>query len=76
MKKSLIEVFTAELLRHKYKDTLGGKKKEFDHYPTKEELIAFSDECDTNDIAKDFETTIHVEKTFRVINTKSNDKTA
>ncbi len=65
--KILKEVFTAELLRHSCGDELGGKKKEFDHYPTKEELITFSDECDINDVAKDFETTIHVEKTFKVL---------
>ncbi len=66
--KTLKEVFTAELLRHSYGDDLGGKKKEFDHYPTIQELVEFSDECDINDVAKDFDTTIHVEKTFKIIN--------
>lgn len=71
MEKALKIVFVAKLGRYNFGDLFNLYTKEYAHYPAEEELLAFLNEVnETDEVHKDFDTRITVDKIFQVINIK------
>ena len=68
--KELKEVFSAKLTRFNFGEPHRSYVREFTNYPTNEELITFWEYCDTTDeIHKDFESRVTIEKTYLMLPT-------
>ena len=66
--KTLKPVFKAILTRYNLGESFINMICEFDSYPTDKELISFLNNCNDNDPDMNFETTIRVDKVYKVIN--------
>lgn len=67
--KTLKTIYKAKLVRYNLGESALAHYKEFNYYPTENELLIFLVECNKDTFA-DFDTTISVEKIYLVIDKK------
>lgn len=65
--KTLKTVYRAKLIRFNLGEPAFTHYKEFNYYPTDNELLVFLVECDNKDTFVDFQTTISVQQIHLVI---------
>ena len=66
--KKLVLKFKVNIVRYNFGDPFGSVNRIFDKRPTEKQLEYFLKEINEDDPHKDFDTSIHIEEFYQVIN--------